>query len=309
MVCLISSVSVGEHLYWGLNGYTFHGEVLLISWVAFLLTVVLVVTSSYAADKIFLNELHWYGPWHYYTVLSIWAMEFVEQFSPSANPAPYPGKGSRARTGGGEIDALASKRTGQQEGERQEKNKNNNESKYAYTADQILAVNRPWVAVLLSTWLYASLGALTSGLIRLNPWAQLESGEFAPPTADPNVAFAFSSLTCLSYFYAGLNSSGYRFFLRYVPGAAAEPAWLGVVQGLLLALEEVSRPTAITCRLFGGALADEVLIAVLLSLTGALAPIPIQLIEAISASLCLRGYLYLTSFYIAEAERSDYLEY
>jgi hypothetical protein len=301
MVCLISSVSVGEHLYWGFNGYTFHGEVLLISWAVFLLTVALVVTSSYAADKIFLNELHWYGPWHYYTVLSIWVTENVESFSPATNPAPYPGKGSKTRTGG--ADALDSKRTGRQEGGREEENKRS----AAYSADQILAVNRPWVATLLSAWSYASFGALTSGFTRLNSWAQLESGELAPPTVNPNVALAFASLTCLSYFYAGLNSSGYRFFLRYLPGKKSEIVWLGPLQGLLLAVEEVAKPTAITCRLFGVALADEVLIAVLLSLTGALVPIPIQLIEAMSGALCLRGYLYLTSVYIGEAERSEYL--
>lgn len=256
---LISSLAVGQHLYWGFNGYMFHGETLLTSWVIFLLIVALVITSSYAVDKIFLNELNWYSSWHYYATLSIAAVDFIDCLI-AATPAE------------------------------------------AGTP----ALKRPWVSLLLACWLYAYLGYLTSTYSHINPFVELESGELASPLLDVNASLALGSIGAVSYFYAGISSSGYRFFLRYVTGPVQGlPYNLSQFLGFLTALEEVVKPTAITLRLFGLALADEVLLAVILSLTGAIVPIPLQLLGGLSATLAARGYVYLVSFNIIEAERSS----
>jgi F0F1-type ATP synthase membrane subunit a len=260
---LISSLAVGQHLYWGFNGYMFHGETLLTSWVVFLLIVALVITSSYAVDKIFLNELNWYSSWHYYATLSIAAVDFIDALG-----AEHPAKAEAS------------------------------------------ALKRPWTSLLLACWLYAFLGYLTSTYNHINPLVELESSELTSPLLDANASLALGSIGAVSYFYAGVSSSGYRFFLRYVTGPVQGlPYNLSQFLGFLTALEEVVKPTAITLRLFGLALADEVLLAVILSLTGAIAPIPLQLLGGLSAALAARGYVYLVSFNITEAERSSIYHY
>lgn len=149
-----------------------------------------------------------------------------------------------------------------------------------------------WVPFLGTIFLFIFVSNWSGALL---PWRliELSSGELAAPTNDINTTVALALLTSLSYFYAGLSKKGISYFSRYVqPVAFLLP---------INVLEDFTKPLSLSFRLFGNILADELVVAVLLSLVPLFVPIPLMLLGLFTSAIQALVFSTLAGAYIGES--------
>jgi F-type H+-transporting ATPase subunit a len=136
------------------------------------------------------------------------------------------------------------------------------------------------------------LGSNWSGA--LIPWKLIEipSGELSAPTNDINTTACLAILTSLTYFSAGFKIKGIGYFARYVkPAAFLLPINI---------IEDFIKPLSLNFRLFGNILADELVVAVLVSLVPILVPVPVMILGLFASSVQALIFATLASAYIGE---------
>lgn len=149
-----------------------------------------------------------------------------------------------------------------------------------------------WVAFLGTIFLFIFVSNWSGALI---PWHVFEipSGELAAPTNDINTTVALALLTSIAYFYAGIEKKGLNYFKRYVsPAAFLLPINI---------LEDFTKPLSLSFRLFGNILADELVVAVLVSLVPLIIPVPIMLLGLFTSAIQALVFSTLAGAYIGEA--------
>lgn len=149
-----------------------------------------------------------------------------------------------------------------------------------------------WVPFLGTIFLFIFVSNWSGALI---PWRVFEipEGELAAPTNDINTTVSLALLTSLSYFYAGINKKGLGYFKRYVsPAAFLLPINI---------LEDFTKPLSLSFRLFGNILADELVVAVLVSLVPLVIPIPLMLLGLFTSAVQSLVFATLAGAYIGEA--------
>nr|YP_009425096.1 ATP synthase CF0 subunit IV [Athyrium sheareri]ASU93804.1 ATP synthase CF0 subunit IV [Athyrium sheareri] len=100
------------------------------------------------------------------------------------------------------------------------------------------------------------------------PWriVQLPHGELAAPTNDINTTVALASLTSVAHSYAGLHKRGFGYFGKYIQPTPVLPP--------INISEDSTKPPSLSFRLFGNILADELVVAVPVSLVPSIVPVP-----------------------------------
>ena len=149
-----------------------------------------------------------------------------------------------------------------------------------------------WVSFLGTVFLFIFVSNWSGALI---PWKiiELPSGELAAPTNDINTTVALALLTSFSYFYAGISKKGISYFGRYVqPAAFLLP---------INVLEDFTKPLSLSFRLFGNILADELVVAVLLSLVPLFIPVPLMLLGLFTSAIQALVFSTLAGAYIGES--------
>lgn len=123
-----------------------------------------------------------------------------------------------------------------------------------------------WVPFLGTMFLFIFVSNWSGALV---PWKiiELPNGELGAPTNDINTTAGLAILTSLAYFYAGLSKRGLSYFSKYVQPT---PILLPIN-----VLEDFTKPLSLSFRLFGNILADELVVAVLVSLVPLIVPIPL----------------------------------
>merc|ERR1711901_293 len=151
---------------------------------------------------------------------------------------------------------------------------------------------RPWVPFVLTIFLFI-FGSNWSGA--LVPWKLLElpEGELAAPTNNINTTVALSLLTSVAYFGGGLFEKGLGYFARYVkPTPILLPINI---------LEDFTKPLSLSFRLFGNVLADELVVAVLVSLVPLVVPVPMMFLGLFTSGIQALIFATLAGAYIGEA--------
>merc|ERR1711904_291333 len=149
-----------------------------------------------------------------------------------------------------------------------------------------------WVPFLGTIFLFIFVSNWSGALI---PWRVLEipNGELAAPTNDINTTVSLALLTSIAYFYAGLSKKGLGYFARYLsPAAFLLP---------INVLEDFTKPLSLSFRLFGNILADELVVAVLVTLVPLIVPIPIILLGLFTSAIQALVFATLAGAYIGEA--------
>jgi F-type H+-transporting ATPase subunit a len=149
-----------------------------------------------------------------------------------------------------------------------------------------------WIPFLGTVFLFIFVSNWSGALL---PWRILEipNGELAAPTNDINTTAALSLLTSASYFFAGFSKKGISYFKRYVQPA---PFLLPIN-----VLEDFTKPLSLSFRLFGNILADELVVAVLLSLVPIFIPIPLMLLGLFTSAIQALVFSTLAGAYIGES--------
>ena len=117
------------------------------------------------------------------------------------------------------------------------------------------------------------------------------------PTADFSSTAALAIVVFLAVPFFGIRERGLRGYLRHY----LEPS------PILLPLEvitEFSRTLALSVRLFGNIMSEELIIAVLLSLAGLLVPIPIMMLAVLTSVVQAYIFAVLTVVYLSAAVRA-----
>jgi len=129
----------------------------------------------------------------------------------------------------------------------------------------------------------------------LIPWKILElpNGELGAPTNDINTTVALALMTSTAYFYAGLRKKGFSYFQKYV-----EPTPILMPINIL---EDFTKPLSLSFRLFGNILADELVVAVLVSLVPLFIPVPLILLGLFTSAIQALIFATLAGAYIGEA--------
>nr|YP_009002342.1 ATP synthase CF0 subunit IV [Phelipanche ramosa]CDL93428.1 ATP synthase CF0 subunit IV [Phelipanche ramosa] len=149
-----------------------------------------------------------------------------------------------------------------------------------------------WVPFIGTMFLFIFLSNWSGAIL---PWKiiELPHGELAAPTNDINTNVALALLTSVTYFYAGLNKKGLSYFEKYIkPTPILLPINI---------LEDLTKPLSLSFRLFGNILADELVIAVLLSLVPLIVPIPAILFGLFTSGIQAFIFASLTATYIGES--------
>lgn len=149
-----------------------------------------------------------------------------------------------------------------------------------------------WVPFVGTIFLFILVSNWSGALL---PWRIIEipDSELAAPTNDINTTVALALLTSISYFYAGISKKGLGYFKRYVTPAV-----------LLLpinVLEDFTKPLSLSFRLFGNIVAEELVVAVLISLVPLVIPIPIMLLGVFTSGIQALVFATLAGAYIGEA--------
>ncbi|MEO1183596.1 MAG: F0F1 ATP synthase subunit A, partial [Cyanobacteria bacterium J06636_27] len=149
-----------------------------------------------------------------------------------------------------------------------------------------------WVPFLGAVFLFIFVSNWGGALL---PWKLLElpNGELAAPTNDINTTVALALLTSFSYFYAGISKKGLSYFGRYVQPT---PFLLPIN-----VLEDFTKPLSLSFRLFGNLLADELVIAVLVSLVPLFVPVPLMLLGLFTSAIQALVFSTLAGAYIGES--------
>jgi F-type H+-transporting ATPase subunit a len=138
--------------------------------------------------------------------------------------------------------------------------------------------------ILVSNW---------SGALLPYRFIEIPNGELAAPTNDINTTVALALLTSIAYFYAGISKKGLGYFKRYVsPAVFLLP---------INVLEDFTKPLSLSFRLFGNIVAEELVVAVLISLVPLVVPIPIMLLGTFTSGIQALVFATLAGAYIGEA--------
>ena len=127
------------------------------------------------------------------------------------------------------------------------------------------------------------------------PWRliQLPHGELAAPTNDINTTVALALLTSVAYSYAGLQKRGFSYFGKYIqPTPVLLPINI---------LEDFTKPLSLSFRLFGNILADELVVAVLVSLVPLIVPVPMTPLGLFTSAIQALIFATLAAAYIGES--------
>nr|YP_010231239.1 CF0 subunit IV of ATP synthase [Nephroselmis pyriformis]QSV37308.1 CF0 subunit IV of ATP synthase [Nephroselmis pyriformis] len=149
-----------------------------------------------------------------------------------------------------------------------------------------------WVPFVGTLFLFIFVSNWSGALM---PWRLIElpNGELAAPTNDINTTVALSLLTSVAYFYAGLSKKGLSYFGRYI-----QPTPILLPINIL---EDFTKPLSLSFRLFGNILADELVVAVLISLVPLVVPVPMMLLGLFTSGIQALIFATLAGAYIGEA--------
>nr|YP_010700362.1 ATP synthase CF0 subunit IV [Flexiglena variabilis]WCH63498.1 ATP synthase CF0 subunit IV [Flexiglena variabilis] len=149
-----------------------------------------------------------------------------------------------------------------------------------------------WVPYLGTMFLFIFVSNWSGALI---PWKLIElpNGELGAPTNDINTTAGLAILTSIAYFYAGLSKKGLSYFKKYVQPT---PILLPIN-----VLEDFTKPLSLSFRLFGNILADELVVAVLVSLVPLVVPIPLIFLGLFTSGIQALIFATLSGSYIGEA--------
>ena len=149
-----------------------------------------------------------------------------------------------------------------------------------------------WVPFVGTLFLFIFVSNWSGALLPLK-FVVLPSGELASPTNDINTTVALALLTSFAYFYAGLSIKGLNYFSRYLqPTPVLLPINI---------LEDFTKPLSLSFRLFGNILADELVVAVLVSLVPLVVPIPMMFLGLFTSGIQALIFATLAGAYIGEA--------
>jgi len=151
---------------------------------------------------------------------------------------------------------------------------------------------RPWVPFIGTMFLFIFVSNWSGALL---PWRVIElpHGELAAPTNDINTTVALALLTSIAYFYAGINKRGLSYFGKYIqPTPVLLPINI---------LEDFTKPLSLSFRLFGNILADELVVAVLISLVPLVVPIPMMFLGLFTSAIQALIFATLAAAYIGES--------
>jgi len=151
---------------------------------------------------------------------------------------------------------------------------------------------RPWIPFIGTMFLFIFVSNWSGALI---PWRiiELPNGELGAPTNDINTTAGLAFLTSIAYFYAGLSKRGLGYFSKYLQPT---PILLPIN-----VLEDFTKPLSLSFRLFGNILADELVIAVLISLVPLFIPIPLIFLGLFTSAIQALIFATLSGAYIGEA--------
>lgn len=151
---------------------------------------------------------------------------------------------------------------------------------------------RVWIPFIGTMFLFIFVSNWSGALI---PWkiVELPNGELGAPTNDINTTAGLALLTSIAYFYAGLNKKGLKYFQRYI-----EPTPVLLPINIL---EDFTKPLSLSFRLFGNILADELVVAVLISLVPLVIPIPLIFLGLFTSAIQALIFATLSGAYIGEA--------
>ena len=253
-------IEVGGHLYWNIAGLVFHGEVLIILWLV--IGIILSICFLGLVD------------------LELLPKEEEQSFKEHAELLPKEEQSFK------EHAELLPK---------EEQSFIEHVSFYVgfITKSQIgKTEHRRWIPLIGTLFIFIFVSNWIGALI---PWKFLHlpaSIFVAAPTSDINTPVALALLTSLSYFYAGINFKGLGFFTRYI-----SPTIIFLPINIL---EDFSKPLSLSFRLFGNALADEIVIGVLCFLNIFL-PFPVMFLGLFASSIQALVFSTLSGAYIAES--------
>ena len=151
---------------------------------------------------------------------------------------------------------------------------------------------RQWVPYLGTLFLFIFFSNWSGALI---PWKiiELPNGELGAPTNDINTTVALALMTSTAYFYAGLRKKGFSYFEKYIkPTPVLLPINI---------LEDFTKPLSLSFRLFGNILADELVVAVLISLVPLVIPVPLILLGLFTSAIQALIFATLAGAYIGES--------
>nr|YP_009911228.1 ATP synthase CF0 subunit IV [Polystichum tripteron]QLD21436.1 ATP synthase CF0 subunit IV [Polystichum tripteron] len=127
------------------------------------------------------------------------------------------------------------------------------------------------------------------------PWriVQLPHGELAAPTNDINTTVALASPTSVAHSYAGLHKRGFSYFGKYIqPTPVLLPINIS---------EDFTKPLSLSFRLFGNILADELVVAVPVSLVPSIVPVPMTPLGLFTSAIQALIFATLAAAYIGES--------
>lgn len=149
-----------------------------------------------------------------------------------------------------------------------------------------------WTPYIGTMFLFIFVSNWSGALI---PWKiiELPHGELGAPTNDINTTAGLALLTSTAYFYAGIAKKGLGYFQKYV-----EPTPILLPINIL---EDFTKPLSLSFRLFGNILADELVVAVLISLVPLVIPIPLIFLGLFTSAIQALIFATLSGAYIGEA--------
>jgi F-type H+-transporting ATPase subunit a len=227
----IASIELGQHFYWSIYGFPVHGQVLINSWVVFLILIIVSIITT--------RELK---------IIPEEKQSFIELITEFIRDI--------AKTQIGEPNYIK------------------------------------WVPYLGTIFLFVFVSNWSGALV---PWKLLElpNGELGAPTNDINTTAGLAILTSVSYFYAGISKKGLSYFAKYV-----QPTPILLPINIL---EDFTKPLSLSFRLFGNILADELVVAVLVSLVPLIIPVPLILLGLFTSGIQALIFSTLSGSYIGEA--------
>nr|YP_010377591.1 ATP synthase CF0 subunit IV [Diplopterygium chinense]QYC92953.1 ATP synthase CF0 subunit IV [Diplopterygium chinense] len=227
----VSSVEVGQHLYWQIGNFQVHAQVLVTSWVVIAISLGLSAVATRNLQTIPTGSQN----------LIEYVLEFIRDLT---------------RTQMGEEEYRP---------------------------------RVPFIGTMFPFIFVSNRSGAPS------PWRiiQLPHGESAAPTNDINTTVAPASLTSVAYFYAGSHKRGLSYFGKYIqPTPVLLPINIP---------EDFTKPLSLSFRPFGNILADELVVAVLVSLVPPVIPVPMMLLGLFTSAIQASIFATLAAAYIGES--------
>nr|YP_010881414.1 ATP synthase CF0 subunit IV [Pellia epiphylla]WIA67367.1 ATP synthase CF0 subunit IV [Pellia epiphylla var. borealis]WIA67452.1 ATP synthase CF0 subunit IV [Pellia epiphylla var. borealis]WIA67890.1 ATP synthase CF0 subunit IV [Pellia epiphylla]WIA67975.1 ATP synthase CF0 subunit IV [Pellia epiphylla]WIA68061.1 ATP synthase CF0 subunit IV [Pellia epiphylla] len=151
---------------------------------------------------------------------------------------------------------------------------------------------RPWVPFVGTMSLFIFVSNRSGALF---PWRvfELPNGELAAPTNDINTTVASASPTSVAYSYAGPHKKGLSYSGKYIqPTPVLLPINI---------LEDFTKPLSLSFRLSGNISADELVVAVPISLVPLVIPIPMMFLGLFTSAIQALIFATLAAAYIGES--------